>query len=648
MFTSLLLANLLFLPCLVYSNCYSKSPQVWICNSTSRPTTQFDYQTVLTSPQLEKFFLRNYRLSELKIVDYSPTLRLLNASNNQFETVILTSKHRDTSVLRQLTLQSNNIQRLNIDTFVVPQSVEIISLANNRLEILDARIFSHLKNLTKLDLSNNYLKRILPRLVLNLNVLLKNNPLECQCTPEFYRIVCEKSTNLKQSMDSNNCLAPYFSSQLVSTHSLPYLRFSTFTLTCPIDAQPPPIIIWSTPFGNLSSANSSHIDLLSSPNDEPIYIVLIALAGPFTARTRHTIHASDTNQLTITEARAGLRHYISCSGINMLGTYTYEFDFDIDPYGQKHALWNIIYTMGFGFFMALVAGALCVTIKRTSYYSNDLLRTPPVYPTMTVNSAARTPPNFELNQWLSVAAANISGTLEQVRDRLRSGVQHVSEHMGQTMGRASELFTYSVQHAGGTIRHAAETSAAYLHSFRETSQQRLNTMRVQTVSSLRNPGNLMRAGMNMLTTQVNSLRDYCGVTTGQTIPSNYLIHQQLHQTQHSPGVMSYIHPHSHMLPITEDDESLIESTALLCATSSTPYVGHTSAVLVANASGIGQLDAANSSALVALNNFNQDQNRDVAMDGQMTSGIGTFHGQADELISEPERLIIYGAQRPVC
>ena len=73
---------------------------------------------------------------------------------------------------------------------------------------------------------------------------------------------------------------------------------------------------------------------------------------------------------------------------------------------------------------------------------------------MTPNSAARTPPNFELNQWLSVAAANISGTLEQVRDKLRLGVQHVSEHMGQTV---QELFTYSVQHAGGTIRQAAET-----------------------------------------------------------------------------------------------------------------------------------------------------------------------------------------------
>jgi hypothetical protein len=236
-----------------------------------------------------------------------------------------------------------------------------------------------------------------------------------------------------------------------------YLRFSTFTLICPISGQPPPIIVWSTPFGNLTPINSTTVDLLSSnTNDEPIYVTLTALAGPFTARTQHTLHAFQTNQLSITKARAALQHRISCSGISMLGIYTYEFDFDVETYVLHRALWQIIYTMAFGFFMALVAGALCVTLKRT-YNQGDHLKTPPIYPTMAPNSAARTPPNFELNQWLSLAAANISETLEQVRDKLRLGVQQVSEHMGQTMGRATELFTYGVQHAGGTIRQAAET-----------------------------------------------------------------------------------------------------------------------------------------------------------------------------------------------
>jgi hypothetical protein len=252
-------------------------------------------------------------------------------------------------------------------------------------------------------------------------------------------------------------MAPYYDPRPYDYSFPSYFRFSTFILICPINAEPPPIIIWSTPFGNLTSINSTNIDLLSTDNnDEPIYVTLTALAGPLTARTQHTLHAFNGTRLSVTQARAALQHRISCSGINMLGVYTYEFNFEIGSYVYTRALWQIIYTMGFGFFMSLVAGALCVTLKRT-YHNVDHLKTPPIYPTMTPNSAARTPPNFELNQWLSVAAANISGTLEQVRDKLRLSVQQVSEHMGQTMGRATELFTYGVQHAGGTMRQAVET-----------------------------------------------------------------------------------------------------------------------------------------------------------------------------------------------
>ncbi|CAF4451762.1 unnamed protein product, partial [Adineta steineri] len=69
--------------------------------------------------------------------------------------------------------------------------------------------------------------------------------------------------------DSNNCLAPYHESRPYDAHPATYLRFSTFTLICPINAQPAPIIIWSTPFGNLTTINSSNIDLLSSVYDEP-------------------------------------------------------------------------------------------------------------------------------------------------------------------------------------------------------------------------------------------------------------------------------------------------------------------------------------------------------------------------------------------
>ncbi|CAF0809478.1 unnamed protein product [Rotaria sordida] len=658
MSTHLFFLYFLIIPTLVYSQCYSTSSRTWICNGYYR-SNNLTYQTILNNQQLENFFLTNYKTAIFRIDNYPLTLRLLNASGNQFQSIIITSKNRYKSKLRQLILQSNNIEQFNIDTIVLPYSLEKISLANNKLKIIDARLFSHLKNLIAIDLTNNQLKRILPDLLLNRYIKLDNNPLGCQCTSETYRIMCEKATNIKRTtIESNNCMAPYYHPPAYDPLIPSYFRFSTLILICPISAQPPPVIIWSTPFGNLTSINSTNIDLLpSNNNDEPIYVTLIALAGPLTARTLHTLHAFNESRLSVTQARAALQHRISCSGINMLGTYSYEFNFDIVTSVQSHALWHIIYTMSFGFFMALVAGALCVTLKRT-YYNCDNITTPPIYPTMTPNSAARTPPNFELNQWLSLAAANISGTLEQVRDKLRLGVQQVSEHMGQTMGRATELFTYGVQHAGGTIRQAAETSAAYLHSFRETSQHRLNTMRVQTLSSLRNPGNLMRAGMNMLTTQVNSLRDYCGVTTGHPLPSNYAIQQQqLRDLRYSPGPMSNLR-HNQVSTIIEEDESIVESTSLITVMYRTPYVGHTSTIVSSNASGIGQLDTADNSVLLALNNFNPlstnniIDNDNLIARGQMSAGIGTFHGHIhdadDDLINEPERLTIYGAQRPAC
>ena len=192
------------------------------------------------------------------------------------------------------------------------------------------------------------------------------------------------------------------------------------------------------------------------------------------------------------------------------------------------------------------------------------------------------------------------------------------------------------------------SSAAYIQSFRETSQQRLNTMRVQTLSSFRSSGQFMRAGMHMLTTQVNSLRDYCGALTGHAVSANYLAQQQqLHHIRNSTLSIAYLR--QQQIPtIREDDEYIFESTTLMDPRRSSPYVGDISSDFVINASGIGQLDAADGSVLAVINNLNSDG----VVSGQLSGGIGTFHDhhhhhqQQDDLVNEPERLIIYGGQRP--
>jgi Leucine-rich repeat (LRR) protein len=184
-------------PTIIYSQCYSTLSQTWICNGDYQLNNN-TYEIVLNNPQIENFILTNYQLKIFQIDDYSLTLDLLNASGNKFQSINITSKNRVKSNLRQLILQSNQLEQFSIDTINLPNSLERISLANNRLKMLDARIFFHLKNLTEIDLRNNQLKRILPQLLINKNIKLDYNPLDCQCTSEEYRILCEKSTTIKQ------------------------------------------------------------------------------------------------------------------------------------------------------------------------------------------------------------------------------------------------------------------------------------------------------------------------------------------------------------------------------------------------------------------------------------------------------------------
>jgi Leucine-rich repeat (LRR) protein len=188
---------LFILPTIVYSQCYSTLSQTWICNGYSK-SNNFTYETILNNQEFENFFLFNYQLKIFEIDNYPLTLRVLNASGNEFQSIIITSKNRQKSNLRQLILQSNHLEQFHIDTIILPNSLEKISLANNQLKILDARIFSHLKNLIEIDLRNNQLKRILPQLLINKNIILDFNPLDCQCTSEIYRSLCEKSTTIKQ------------------------------------------------------------------------------------------------------------------------------------------------------------------------------------------------------------------------------------------------------------------------------------------------------------------------------------------------------------------------------------------------------------------------------------------------------------------
>jgi len=192
------------IPAIVRSHCYSSpSSQTWTCDYFYKSTNNLTYDIVLRKEQqIENLFVTNYRLKVFQIDDYPLTLRFLNASGNQFDRIYFTGKHRETSNIRQISFQSNQLVQFDTNTIILPNSLERISLANNKLTILDGRLFSHLKNLVELDLRNNLLKRIAPDLILNRHVLLNFNPLNCQCTKDDYRSLCESSTTIRQNVDS--------------------------------------------------------------------------------------------------------------------------------------------------------------------------------------------------------------------------------------------------------------------------------------------------------------------------------------------------------------------------------------------------------------------------------------------------------------
>ena len=198
MFIRLFGLYLFIIPISVHSQCFPSASQTWTCDGLLR-SNNLTYQAVLDDQPLNNFILTNYRVPVFKLDQYPTSLRLIDASHNQFGTVIITSKHRHTSHLRQLILESNQIEQFNLETIVLPESLEKISLANNRLTILDARLFAHLSHLNEIDLRNNQLKRVSPQLFIGRNILINGNPLDCQCTSESYRFTCERATTIKRT-----------------------------------------------------------------------------------------------------------------------------------------------------------------------------------------------------------------------------------------------------------------------------------------------------------------------------------------------------------------------------------------------------------------------------------------------------------------
>ena len=155
----------------------------------------------------------------------------------------------------------------------------------------------------------------------------------------------------------------------------------------------------------------------------------------------------------------------------------------------------------------------------------------------------------------------------------------------------------------------------------------------------------MRARMNIITTQMNSLKDYCGVTTGPHLQATHPSLPTYH-VQYSPSTFSRLQHHQ-ITTIIEDDESSLDLNSSFNRRDRTPFAGYIVSESFTDASGVGQLDRADKSVQSALTDF-QENDETMVVRGFLSGGIGTFHThlyeQREEIVEEPERLIIHGQQ----
>lgn len=183
-----------FLP-LAAGRCWLDSDSVLVCQRFPDEKETLELKTIFNEEHFHKFSLTGYRWDHLILDDFPSSAVFLNLSGNVFSKLIINKTFALSSKLRQLILESNNLEQMNIHQIYFPPSLERISLANNRLKAIDVRLFSRLRNLTELDLRNNLLKRISPDIVHRFSVRLDGNPLDCHCTSLAYKEMCQRAMN---------------------------------------------------------------------------------------------------------------------------------------------------------------------------------------------------------------------------------------------------------------------------------------------------------------------------------------------------------------------------------------------------------------------------------------------------------------------
>lgn len=230
-----------------------ENAKVLKCNGVTITSVNRDYFKVGNSENFREIILRDMRTDDylnvnneqqteiLKLVDSSAAdgqlqklfhnknflrLRLLDVSGNRIQNLERETFRRNVR-LRVLNLASNEIKQLNGDTFVDLLDLNELYLGNNQLVDFSSgfEVFSHLKALTVLDVSNNTIVNIERRMFYGLESLIEINMSHNKLYILPYQVF-ESMKSIETIDLSHNLLPSFLDNFFIHNHKLKVLRLN--------------------------------------------------------------------------------------------------------------------------------------------------------------------------------------------------------------------------------------------------------------------------------------------------------------------------------------------------------------------------------------------------------------------------------------
>ncbi|XP_064610313.1 leucine-rich repeat-containing protein 4B-like [Liolophura sinensis] len=470
-------------------------------------------------------------------------LRHLDLSGNQIHKMpsqLFAQLHSLESVM----LQENLIKNLPLELFSGQGKLKLLNLCDNKISFLHHEQFVNLSALESLDVSNNNLKAVPEEVVADFarlkNVNLHSNPWDCSCSvgplvrllhtssapsmqspplcrsPQKYR----SKVLTELSMDAVNCSVPVIISV---SESVDVIYNSKFSLTCQAEGFPKPAILWTLPVGDFFGHPSDY-HLLDQSELVQVFSDNLYVFSDHLQRTHVTspVHG----QITVNGMRGALSGNYTCTAINPAGNDTVHVTVSVHtglPVAYSGSLlFSAELTSAFivcGFFIGLISYIVNRCRSQTEKKSVDetdenkgasevmdvesegtstvrdfddnldgdedddsqVPGTSPLLSTGTSPGKCRTPTGEDYDKFAAEFPENIRETLDDVRWRLRHGVERNIER---------------VRHQVMTIK---SSGSQYIDTIRSSSSNAANRVRAGVVM-----------GMEQVKCGVQSIKEFCG------------------------------------------------------------------------------------------------------------------------------------------